>query len=154
MVKWEILVTALIGAGTIGVGIWQFHVDSRMRAQIARLEARKPFLEQQMKLCFDASEAASTLATTTDVGDWDKAKSRFWLLYWGPLSIVERPLAQSTIGPVEAGMKVFGDQLKPLQANPSLPVSVLERPSINIAHACRDLILDSWEIQLRSANED
>jgi hypothetical protein len=148
LANWQVLVSALIGAATIGAGIWQYREDSKMRADTARLEARKPFLEQQMALCFDASEAAATLATTTDATRWQASKERFWTLYWGPLSVVERPLAAGEIGPVEAAMVDFGNELKTLQDSPTLPLSVLETSSLNLAHACRGLIFDSWEIEL------
>jgi hypothetical protein len=148
MANWQVLVSALIGAATIGVGIWQFREDSEMRADTARLEARKPFLEKQMELCFSASEAAATLATTTDPKRWRASKETFWTLYWGPLSIVERPLAAGEIGAVEGHMVEFGNKLKPLQNDPTLPLSELERSSLDLAHACRDLIFDSWEIEV------
>jgi len=50
---------------------------------------RKPFLETQTSLCKSASEAAARLATTTDSKVWGKARDEFWMLYWGPLAIVE-----------------------------------------------------------------
>jgi hypothetical protein len=148
MANWQVLVSALIGAATIGVGIWQYREDSKMRADTARLEARKPFLEKQMALCFDASDAAATLATTSDTTRWRASNERFWTLYWGPLSVVERPLAAGEIGPVEAAMVDFGNKLKPLQGSPTLPLSALQTSSLNLAHACRGLIFDSWEIEL------
>jgi hypothetical protein len=148
MANWQVLVSALIGAATIGVGIWQFREDSEMRAHTARLEARKPFLEKQMDLCFAASETAATLATTTDPERWQASNEAFWRLYWGPLSVVERPLAAGAIGAVEARMVNLGNKLKPLQNNPSLPLRELERSSLDLAHACRDLIFDSWEIDV------
>lgn len=148
MSNWQVLVSALIGAATIGVGIWQFREDSEMRAHTARLEARKPFLEKQMALCFAASEAAATLATTTDSERWRASRETFWMLYWGPLSVVERPLAAGEVGPVEARMVAFGKRLKPLQENPELPLSELQTNSFDLAHACRDLMFDSWEIEV------
>ena len=148
MANWQVLVSAMIGAATIGIGIWQYREDSRMRADTARLEARKPFLEKQMALCFDASDAAATLATTLDATRWQDSRERFWILYWGPLSVVERPFATGEIGPVEAAMVDFGRALKPLQDSPSLPLRMLEGKSLSLAHACRGLIFDSWEIEL------
>jgi hypothetical protein len=98
-----------------------------------------------MALGFKASDAAATLATTADPQRWQSSRATFWRLYWGPLSVVERPLGGET-GPVEAGMKAFGDQLKTLGEDPQLPAGALERRSYQLAHACRDLIFDSWEI--------
>ena len=146
MMNWGLLVTALIGFGTIGAGIWQFREDSKRRADNAQFEARKPFLVKQMELCFQASEAASTLASSTNPEDWQRAKETFWVLYWGPLSIVETPLSGER-RPVEEQMVVFGRELERLQDNPTLPVKSLEQRSLKLAHKCRDLIFDSWEIK-------
>ena len=146
MAQWQVLVSALIGAGTIGVGIWQFSEDSGRRADNAQFESQKPFLVKQMELCFQASEAASTLASSTDLENWQRAKETFWMLYWGPLSVVETPLSGEQ-GLVEQQMVVFGKALKPRQDNPTLPLMHLEQESLNLAHKCRDLIFDSWEIK-------
>ncbi len=146
MAKWQFLVSALIGAGTIGVGIWQFSEDSKRRADITQFESLRPFLVKQMELCFQASEAASTLASSTDLENWRRARETFWMLYWGPLSVVERPLSGEQ-GPVELQMIVFGIALEPLQDNPTLPLTSLERESLNLARTCRKLIFDSWGIK-------
>ena len=146
MRQWSVLVSAVIGAVTIGVGIWQFHEDSERRAASALFEAQKPFLIKQMELCFQATEAAATLASSTNPETWLRAKEAFWVLYWGPLSIAERPLGGG-IGPVETQMVVFGDKLKPLQDGPTLPLSSLENESYKLAHKCRELIIESWKIK-------
>lgn len=146
MAQWQILVSALIGAATIGAGIWQFNEDSWRRAENAQFEARKPFLVKQMELCFQASEVASTLASSTNLQNWRRAKETFWMLYWGPLSVVEKPLSGKR-GPVEEQMVVFGKLLKPLNDSPTLPFKGLEQESLKLAHKCRELIFDSWEIK-------
>ncbi len=146
MAQWQVLVSALIGASTIGAGIWQFSEDSRRRAENAQFESRKPFLVKQMELCFQASEVAATLASSTNLENWRQAKETFWMLYWGPLSVVETPLGGEQ-GPVEKQMVVFGGVLEPLQDNPTLPLESLEQESLDLAHKCRELIFDSWEIE-------
>jgi hypothetical protein len=55
---------------------------------------RQPFLEKQLELAFEASATASRLATVADPADWEKARLHFWLLYWGPLSIIENPAVE------------------------------------------------------------
>ena len=146
MAKWQVLVSALIGAGTIGVGIWQFSEDSKRRADIAQFDSQRPFLVKQMELCFQASEAASTLASSTDLENWRRAKETFWILYWGPLSVVEQPLSGGQ-GLVELQMVDFGFALEPLQDNPTLPLTSLQQESLDLAHECRKLIFDSWGIK-------
>lgn len=146
MAQWQVVVSAAIGAATIGLGIWQFRDDSLRRAENARFEARKPFLVKQMDLCFQASEATATLATSTDLETWRQARETFWMLYWGPLSVVEAPL-DGDQGPVEAQMVIFGEKLRPLQDDPALPLGALEHDALDLAHKCRDLIFDSWKIE-------
>ncbi len=146
MAKWQVLVSALIGAGTIGVGIWQFSEDSKRRAGIAQFDSQRPFIVKQMELCFQASEAASTLASSTDLENWRRAKETFWMLYWGPLAVVERPLSGEK-GLVEIQMIVFGIALEPLQDNPTLPLTSLRSESLELAYTCRKLIFDSWGIK-------
>lgn len=145
--RWDVIVSSLIGAATVLLAVAQYREDSRHRARTAELEARRPFLEKQMELCFQASEAAATLATTTDVDSWEEARATFWMLYWGPLSIVEQPLKAGGAGPVESQMVEIGDALSALPADPELPARKLEQPSYQLAHKCRDLIFDSWDIE-------
>jgi len=147
--RWDIIISALIGAITIGLGILQFRDDSQHRAQAAQLEARKPFLERQMELCFAASEVTATLATTTDQETWDDAYAGFWTLYWGPLSVVEQPIGEDEAGPVEQQMVLFGRKLNEMRSAAQLPMTELELMSLDVAHRCRDLIFDSWDIKPR-----
>ena len=50
---------------------------------------RRPFLQKQLELCFEATDAASRLALETNVTEWEKSRFTFWRLYWGILGIVE-----------------------------------------------------------------
>lgn len=103
-------------------------------------EARRPFLTRQMELCFEAVAMASTLATAADRAKWEKARGRFWELYWGELALVEN-------GPVAREMVKFGKKLKQEGAN-DLPIENLEQPSLQIARQCRALIGASWKVEL------
>lgn len=62
----------------------------------------------------------------------------FWLLYWGPLALVE----DST---VTRAMIQFGDALKTNVSQAELKIYALE-----LAHACRDSIAESWKVTLSS----
>lgn len=120
---------------TAGIGIWQFTAQQR---QANRL----PFLQKQLELCFQATETAARLASETDSAEWEKDRVTFWRLYWGPLSIVENP-------EVESAMVALG-KLIPDKSDPSikLPMTSLGPPSYKLAHAARDLVLSSWQVDL------
>ncbi|MBL29536.1 MAG: hypothetical protein CMM50_18555 [Rhodospirillaceae bacterium] len=135
MQNWAIAIPWLLSILTIAVGGWQFW----LKVDQANKE---PFLRKQLELAFEASEVAAQLATTTDPETWEEARQGFWKLYWGPLAIVEDR-------DVEAAMvrfsKVIPDEPA---AQITLPVDKLRVPSLELAHATRDLILESWNVKL------
>jgi hypothetical protein len=61
-----ILIPSAIAIVTIAVGLIQ-HISTSAKT------ARQPFLEKQSSLCFQASEQAARLATTTDAAPWKKS---------------------------------------------------------------------------------
>ncbi len=126
----------LLIIGTFVVAVWTVWEFSAS----AGIEARKPFLQKQLTLCFEAVTQASTLATTTDPAKWQKAKSRFLELYWGELAVVENEA-------VAKKMIAFKQKLPSAIGN-ELPIKGLEGPSILIAHECRALIKDNWKVPL------
>jgi hypothetical protein len=130
-----IVIPWLLTLLTAVIGIWQFTAEQRQAN-------RQPFLQKQLELSFQAAETAAKLATETDPAEWEKARTTFWRLYWGPLSIVEDRAVESAM--VNLG-KLIPPQ--PVEA-PQLPMSSLQVPSYNLAHAVRDLVLDSWNVKL------
>ena len=125
---------------TAGFGIWQFSVQ---QAQSNRV----PFLTEQLRLAFEASDTAARLATETDAGEWEAARQNFWRLYWGPLGIVEDRA-------VEAAMVALGSVVPREPGTPALPMRSLEQPSLRLAHAARNLILESWKVDLPALQGD
>jgi len=113
-----------------------------------------------LNLCREASDTVATLASiaprpsanvlspTEKIEDaWQLARIRFEQLYWGSLAIVENKN-------VEAEMVAFRQVLIPLESEiragslTDLPRASLQRAALNIAHACRDLISESWQLEL------
>jgi hypothetical protein len=83
----KFLIPSFIAIATIAVGLIQYISTSNQTV-------RQPFLERQSTLCFAASEHAARLASTVDPEQWKKSWAEFWMLYWGPLAIVEDYNAQ------------------------------------------------------------
>ena len=128
---------ALLGACIgFGFGLYQYY-DSNRKV------FRKPVWEKQISLYFDATKAASVIATQTNGKEWDKANAAFRSLYYGELCIVEDDT-------VIAEMIRFKNLLDKLQREPNTPKEELQSASIDLAHACRQSISDTWSIELKS----
>jgi hypothetical protein len=144
---WDAITKGVSVLGLIAGGIWTLrkYFDDRAnsrkldqeRAKSAEIEARKPFASKQLDLYFAAVEAASAIAS----GPWEQQGPQidaFWRLYWGPLALVE----DSTVA---KAMIQFGDALKDNAEQTELRIYALE-----LAHACRDAIAQSWNVSLSS----
>jgi hypothetical protein len=111
----------------------------------------QPFLEKQTKLCFQASEQAARLATTSDQGQWKKSWEEFWMLYWGPLAIVEDIPGSSIYAEVAPSMIKFGDKINEIGYQPTtLPANDLTGTAIQISKACQHLVTSWWAIGISS----
>jgi hypothetical protein len=129
--------TTVIAVAALVVGFIQFGTTSAF-------SVRQPFLEMQGKLCNLAAEHTARLASSRDSDVWRKSREEFWMLYFGPLAIVEDVESQAH-NRVEVAMVRFGDELKKIDpASSTLPVSLLEQPALSVAHACRDLLSAKW----------
>jgi hypothetical protein len=137
---WHTYVPWFLTIFTAAVGIWQFIVQQR---QANRL----PFLQRQLELCFQITETVGRLSSETDPIEWEKARVAFWRLYWGPLSIVEDRAVEREM--VELGRLV---PEKPVSSH-DLPMSAIGVPAYRLAHAIRNLVLTSWQVNLPSLLE-
>jgi hypothetical protein len=90
------------------------------------------------------AEHAARLATTKDEAQWQKSREEFWMLYYGPLAVVETVGVESK---VETNIVIFGHELEKIEALPlSLPATILHKPALAIAHASRDLLTSKWKV--------
>ena len=124
-------------------GVIQFVASQQAQEETRRIEATKPFLERQLRLYTEATQAAATLATSKNRQELDAATKKFWSLYWGELALVEDKR-------VEAAMVQFG---RALDAGSS--GHTLQKASLALAHACRDSLSESWGVkQWRNPHKD
>ena len=121
-------------AVAFGWGMFQFFSTQHTQAETRRIEATRPFLDRQLKLYTEASQAAATLATSKNSEDTAAANQRFWSLYWGELALVENKR-------VEAAMVEFGRALE--QGSRGRELHAL---SLKLAHACRESPAESWGV--------
>jgi hypothetical protein len=137
LLGWTKLVIAVVGSTILAAAALYQYVSTSDQT------ARQPFLEKQTALCFQASETAARLATTDQADQWQKSWDDFWVLYWGPLAIIENT---SSFAKVAKAMVDFGNLIKPLgRSAAKLPASNLEVPAMHVSQACQQLVTSWWE---------
>jgi hypothetical protein len=109
--------------------------DKDKELSTKRITASKPFLDLQLKLYAEATQTASYIANNPDSAERKQRITRFLELYWGELALVER-------GKVASAMKAYKSDLD------SGTFSTLPGRALDIAHACRDELAKSWELDL------
>ena len=107
---------------------------ARKETETAEREFMKPLLEKQQELDFEAAAAAATIASTNDVAERRRAEGRFWVLFWGPLVMVE-----ST--EVSGAMKRFGACLS--QPDACSHQEIKDR-SLALASTLETSLLNTW----------
>jgi hypothetical protein len=131
-----IKVLTLVGAVVAFIwGGYQFLSNQRSQAETRRIEATRPLLDRQLKLYTEATQAAATISTSSSKEEVASAKQRFWSLYWGELALVEDKR-------VEAAMVQLGRGIEQGKVG-----SEIQTLSLNLAHACRDSLAESWGVQ-------
>ena len=130
--KWITIFATLAGL------FWS--VDSALQARA--IDARRPFLDLQLKLYQEATKTAAVLATSDEPAERRVAESRFWQLYWGELAMVENGGLRAAKGGVETAMVRFGLEL----SKRSQDRTTLQNLSLDLAHTCRDSLAQSWGV--------
>ena len=117
--------------------------QAEQERRIRDREFMKPLWEKQLATYFEASQAAATIATSTDPKEREAARNNFWMLYQGPLVIVESPS-------VSAAMKAFG-QLLATETDQSLGTATnkeLARLSRELASAFQESLIEGANLRL------
>lgn len=149
--------TLVATVAIVASGLWAYYeyetqanlalVQAKLALEAQQFEAAKPFLQRQLDLCVEASNAAATLASAQDPERVAAAMDRFWELYWGSLHIVEDFGDDS----VEDMMFDFGKKVEKLPSDAKILAALdagergLKFDSLDLAKACRRLIEQSWQ---------
>ncbi len=134
--KIDVVLSTVIGAAAIIVGAMQF-------SESFRRDSQRPFLEKQLDACWTVTATAAKLASAQDWSDWAKDRDLFRQYYWGRLAMVENRA-------LESAMYRFGEIAFPIEEGDAVPTKILEQRALQIAYACRDLVLDSWDVELEA----
>jgi hypothetical protein len=141
------VVTALVAAGGLAVTGMTFTANQRRDIETRQLQARQPFLQEQLKLYTEVTKTTANLAhgDPADAGV-AAARKRFWELYWGELALVEDR-------GVEAAMVAMG---KCLNGDCAPCGGSVSQCALKVAHACRRSLAASWGVRdwIRDSNAE
>jgi hypothetical protein len=148
--------TVLVAMLGLAFTVWQYRVeqrntreandrqalkDSSERAaqakkdtEAAQREFMKPLLEKQQALYFEAATVAAAIATTTDVAERRRAEARFWVLFWGPLVMVE---SQEVSGAMQTVSRCLTGEEK-------CSAEMLKDRSLKLASTLETSMLKTW----------
>ncbi len=139
-------------------GVYQYQHEQlaaeNQRSESLRREVARGFFESQLKLYLAASQAAATIATSSNESARDDAKAQFWELYYGPLACVEDiGIDYGTNDPdkkedprtaaVERAMVKYGNLL---EENPDIGDPRMKRLSLDLAQAIRNIVGPSFKL--------
>ena len=141
-----ILVTVMLGLGGI---VFNFY---KMQQSMA-LEARRPFLEKQLEICFEATNAVASIAAEVGAPAGGEAPiDTFKRLYLGNLALVENNDVACAMTRFNWALGTeLGAKYKltgPIPADCSKDVADLQSTALEVAQACRELIINSWGAEL------
>ena len=133
-----------IWAAVLG-GLWaawtyidQQDRNARREAQVALVEAQKPFLEKRQDLYFEAAKVAGALGHTDPKSpEWKALEDRFYALYWGELSLVEGKDVEARMIDVETKLRSYKDGV-------TGGASALSLAALCLAHVMRGEIETGW----------
>ncbi len=87
-------VAIIIGGGWTLI---QYNLGRTDQLRAQQLEASKPFLEKRLASYIELTTATSTIARSKNQGEVAQAKEKFWILYSGPLLVLEEPQLQTLV---------------------------------------------------------
>lgn len=132
----ELWIKTLTLVGVVIGGIWAAvtYVDIKEKEYYAE------FWNKKMELFLRTSKAASTMAITNDLQEFNDARDDFWELYYGELSLVEGAC-------VKKAMIVFSDCVpkKSIKDKTALPLDKLSEPAYRLTRRLQEELANAWQ---------
>ena len=140
-VKWELWLETLTLAGALIAAIWAIYVYSDTKQK----EFYAAFWNKKMELYIGVSEAASILATTESVEEFQKARSIYWAYFYGRLSVVEDES-------VKRAMQTFAGTFPAEGVPQGLPLGNGD-DAYRLAVALKSDLVQSWKRPFRELDQ-
>ena len=134
--RWELWVKSLTFAAAVFAGIWAVYTYKDTKQE----EFYSTFWDKKLELFLQTSASASKMATTTSIEQFNQARTQYWELFFGPLSLVEGPC-------VKLAMEKFASQVprEPATESTELPQNSLRQPSYRLTRELQKELSRAWE---------
>ena len=132
---WELALKALTILGAITAAVWAYHTYTDTKEK----EFYSVFWNKKLELFLETSAAASTMATTDSIDEFNKARTEYWELFFGRLSLVEGPA-------VKKAMETFSTQVPSGTVEQrSLPLKSMQQPAYRLTLVLKQELGHAWQ---------
>ena len=133
--KWEIALKTLTLLGAVVAAVWAYHTYTDTKEK----EFYSTFWNTKLSLFLETSSAASTMATTESLDEFNKARTKYWELFYGRLSLVEGE-------GVKQAMMSFSSQVPTgLVEQRALPFKSMQQPAYRLTIALKEELGHAWQ---------
>lgn len=132
---WELALKGLTLLGAIVAAVWAYHTYTDTKEK----EFYSVFWNKKLELFLETSAAASTMATTDSLDEFNKARIKYWELFYGRLSLVEGQ-------DVKKAMETFSAQVPRGSVEQcSLPLTSMQQPAYRLTLVLKQEFGHSWQ---------
>ena len=131
---WELALKTLTPLALVVAAVWGYHTYTDTKEK----EFYSAFWNQKLSLFLETSAAASTMATTESVDEFNKARTKYRELFYGRLSLVEGDN-------VKKAMQTFAPGIpRGPMAQKDLPLVSLQQPAYKLTVALKEELGTAW----------
>jgi hypothetical protein len=120
--------------GAVVAAIWGYHTYTDTKEK----EFYSVFWNKKLSLFLETSSAASTMATTESINEFNNARTKYWELFFGRLSLIEGDA-------VKKAMESFSSSIPTgLGQEDQLPLVSLQQPAYKLTIALKRELGIAW----------
>jgi hypothetical protein len=139
---YDVALKSLTIIGVIVAALWAYHTYTDTKEK----EFYSTFWNAKLILFLETSAAASTMATTESIEDFDKARTKYRELFFGRLSLVE---GKST----KRAMEFFFSTVPVGKVDQSsLPFKSMEQPAYQLTLSLKEELGHAWQTPFGELN--
>jgi len=132
---WDLVIKGLTLVGVVVAAVWAYHTYTDTKEK----EFYSAFWNAKLTLFLETSSAASTMATTESLDEFNKARTKYWELFFGRLSLVEGLS-------VKVAMESFSALVPTgLMEQKALPLKSLQQPAYRLTSALKQELGHAWQ---------